>query len=305
MTNDHRFPSALSRYPALGHLSAEAASPTDRPARSPMRATLGTLAAAVTAGLLSIAAPAVCAQSQVASPSASEGLAGGPSQWALGIGVGVRERAYLDADRKVNVLPLLFYENRYVRFAGTSVEGKLVNYSLSPTQRVTGGLLLKYVPEGYKGSDSPALSGMAERKGGFMGGFGLGWQTPLANLGLEWTSDLSSHSKGQRLQLQVDRRFQMGAASFTPRLGAAWMDRKWVDYYYGVRTGEALPGRPAYEGDAGVALEVGMRMDYAIERQHVIFVDLGLTHLPKEATNGPIVERSNLPRVSVGYLYRF
>ncbi len=270
-----------------------------------MRATLATLAGAVTAGVLSIAAPAVCAQSQVASPSASEGLAGGSSQWAVGVGVGVRERAYLDADRKVNALPLLFYENRYVRFAGTTVEGKLLNYSLAPDQRLTGGLLLKWVPEGYKGSDSPALAGMSERKGGLMGGAGLGWQTPVANLGLEWTTDLSSHSKSQRLQLQVDRRFQMGAVSFTPRLGAAWMDRKWVDYYYGVRASEALPGRPAYQGDAGVALEAGLRMDYAIQRQHVIFLDLGVTHLPKEATNSPIVERSNLPRAAVGYLYRF
>lgn len=192
-------------------MNPDTSSPTrDATARSPMRTTLGTLAAAVTAGVLSIAAPAVCAQSQVASPSASEGLAGGSSQWAVGVGVGVRERAYLDADRKVNALPLLFYENRYVRFAGTTVEGKLLNYSLAPDQRLTGGLLLKWVPEGYKGSDSPALAGMSERKGGLMGGAGLGWQTPVANLGLEWTTDLSSHSKGQRLQLQVDRRFQMG-----------------------------------------------------------------------------------------------
>lgn len=304
MMTDHRSHSSLAD-PSLGRSSAEGAAPAGRPARSPLRVTLGTLAGALTAGVLSVVAPAVCAQSQVASPSASEGLAGGQSQWALGIGIGVRERAYLDADRKVNALPLLFYENRYVRFAGTTVEGKLLNHSLSPTQRLTGGLLLKYLPEGYKGSDSPALSGMAERKGGLMGGVGLGWQTPLANLGLEWTRDLSSHSKGQRLQVQVDRRFQMGAASFTPRLGAQWMDRKWVDYYYGVRASEALPGRPAYEGDAGVALEAGLRMDYALQRQHVIFLDLGLTHLPKEATNSPIVERSNLPRVSVGYLYRF
>jgi len=261
-----------------------------------------TITAMLTASAWVAATPA-CAQEQTdASPAASS--AGG-SRWGLGLAAGVRERAYAGADRKFSALPLLFYENDWLRVAGATAEAKLLNYSLSPTQRLTGGLQLKYAADGYKASDSPTLTGMAERKGGLLGGVGLGWQNPIAQVSLEWSSDLSGHSKGQRLQLQVERRFQFGAASLSPRLGAQWMDRKWVDYYYGVRADEVLVGRPAYAGEAGVALEAGLRLDYAIQKRHVVFLDVGVTHLPKEATRSPIVDRSNVPRALVGYLYRF
>jgi MipA family protein len=267
------------------------------------------VAGALAAGVLAVAAPSAWAQAQSATASAAQEGQGSSSssssQWGLGVGVGVTERAYLGADRKVSGLPLIFYENTWVRVAGTTVEAKLLNHAFTSNQRVTGGLLLKYVGDGYKASDSSALAGMAERKGGLMGGAGLTWHNPIAKLSMEWTTDLSDHSKGQRLQVQADRRFQFGLASITPRLGAQWMDRKWVDYYYGVRASEATVNRAAYQADAGVALEAGVRVDYAIQKQHVIFLDLGVTHLPKEATNSPIVDRSNLPRAAVGYLYRF
>ncbi|SEK78944.1 outer membrane protein [Roseateles sp. YR242] len=273
-----------------------------------------TLAALMAAGSCSFLATAASAQSDALTPATQEAAEAGKreapaksggSQWALGLGAGVSERAYAGADRKFTALPLLFYENDWLRFAGATAELKLLNHAFTPTQRLTGGLQVRYAPDGYKASDSSRLTGMAERKGGILGGFGLAWHNPMAQVRLDWSSDLSGHSKGQRLQLQADRRFQLGAASISPRLGAQWMDRKWVDYYYGVRAQEALADRPAYLGEAGVALEAGVRLDYAIQQRHVIFLDVGVTHLPKEVTNSPIVDRSNVPRAMVGYLYRF
>lgn len=242
-------------------------------------------------------------QTQQSAPEAAQ--RDGTSSWALGVGMGVRERAYADADRKFNALPLLFYENNWLRVAGPTVEAKLLNHAFSPTQRITGGLQIKYAPEGYEASDSPRLTGMAERKGGFLGGAGLTWHNPIAKVSLDWSHDISGYSKGQRLELQAERRFQFGMVGLTPRLGAQWMDRKWVDYYYGVRAQEALADRAAYNGEAGVALDAGMRLDYAFMQRHTVFLDLGVTHLPKEVTNSSIVDRSNVPRAAVGYLYRF
>jgi outer membrane protein len=61
----------------------------------------------------------------------------------------------------------------------------------------------------------------------------------------------------------------------------------------------------AYAGQAAVTVEVGLRMDYALNKQHAVFLDLGATRLPDEITSSPIVDRSNSSHVAVGYLYRF
>lgn len=246
------------------------------------------------AAAVTLATPALSAHAQASDenplPEASE------SRLAVGLGVASRQLPYAGADRKTTALPLLYYENRWV---------KLAQHAFTPSQSVTAGLRLKYDGEGYEADDSPRLGGMADRKGGFWGGVMASWRNPVAQLSAEWAADLSGHSKGSKLQLQVDRRFGWGAAGFTPRVQAQWLDRKSVDYYYGVRPEEALPGRAAYAGQAAMLLEAGVRVDYALTARHAVFLDLSATRLPDEIKRSPIVERSNSSRVALGYLYRF
>lgn len=242
------------------------------------------------------------AQAQVfgSAPAAAE-----PDQWALGVAVVSRQQAYAGADPKNNVLPLLFYDNRWLRVAGTSADLKLMRLDLSPTQTLSAGLRVRYDGDGYEADDSPQLAGMAERKAGFWGGAGAQWRTPWAQVSVEWMADLSGNSKGQKLQLGVERRFDWGPLSLTPRVRAQWADRKAVDYYYGVRADEARSGRAAYAGQSAMLVEAGLRMDYSLARHHGVFVDVGVTRLPNEIKDSPIVDRGNLSRVMLGYMYRF
>ncbi len=248
------------------------------------------------AGLLGIASPAF-AQDQPAGA--------GAARWALGAGVSVRQQPYRGAERKTTGLPLLFYENQWVRFAGVGAEFKLFRQDFGDSQAVTGGLKIKYENSGYEADDAPVLRGMEERKGGLWGGAAAAWHNPVANLGVEWLGDMSGHSKGQKAQLQLDRRIGFGALALTPRLQGQWMDRKYVDYYFGVRAAEALPDRAAYAGRSAWATEVGLRVDYALAPQHMLFMDLARTQLPDEIKQSPIVGRSSLSRASAGYMYRF
>lgn len=227
------------------------------------------------------------------------------SRWGLGIGFASQQQPYAGADRKNTVLPLLYYENRWLRFAGAGAEIKLLNYSLAPQQELSGGLRLKYDGSGYEASDSPRLSGMQERKGGFWGGAGVTWRNPVADVSAEWVADLSGHSKGNKLQLQAERRFGFGRVGLTPRVQAQWLDKKYVDYYYGVRADEARADRAAYRGESAMAVEAGVRVDYALAAQHSVFLDLSATALPSKIKDSPLVDRSSLSRVAIGYLYRF
>lgn len=253
------------------------------------------------AGLLCAGSLPAFAQGQPGGDRGGDGAA----RWALGIGIAARQQPYLGAERKTTGLPVLFYENPWVRFAGVGAEFKLFKQDFGDSQAITGGLKIKYEDHGYEADDAPVLRGMEERKGGFWGGAVAAWRNPVANLSVEWLGDLSGHSKGQKAMLQLDRRIGFGALALTPRVQGQWMDRKYVDYYFGVRAAEALPDRAAYSGQSAWATEVGLRVDYALTPQHMLFMDMATTRLPDEIRQSPIVGRSSLSRVFAGYMHRF
>jgi len=222
------------------------------------------------------------------------------SQWAIGIGVGTQNRPYRDADSETRVLPLLIFENRWVRVAGLGAELKLYNdgpFSL--------GLAARYSLSGYESDDAPILNGMDERKGGLWVGPTAGWRTGFGNFTAELLGDASGHSKGTQVKLGVDQPFPMGDFRFTPRLATIWRDAKYVDYYYGVEAHEVHAGRPLYEGRSTTDYELGLRTDYRITPNHSVFLDLSATGFGKAVKDSPLVDRTTQTSVRLGYVYRF
>ena len=256
------------------------------------------LTAAIIATPLAALADEPAGADMSAAPGASSPSS--PSYWGLGLAVGVSQRPYRDDDSKTRVLPLLLYENRWVRVAGTGVDLKLP--SAGP---VSFALRARYAFDGYKPDDAPILNGMDERKASVWLGGAARWHNPVVDVSAEWLGDVSSHSKGQQFKLVLDRSFRAGAFEFTPRLGATWLDRKYVDYYYGVTASEATPARPFYEGDATVNAEVGLRTVYNLAPRHALSLDVSTTRLGGAIQDSPLVERRSLSSVRFGYVYRF
>jgi outer membrane scaffolding protein for murein synthesis (MipA/OmpV family) len=234
----------------------------------------------------------------LSSRAADEPAAG--AQWGLGLVVGVSQRPYRDADNQTRALPLLSYENRWVRIAGPGIDLKL-----PPAGPVSFALRARYAFDGYDEDDAPILAGMAERKSSFWLGGAAKWRTGIVDLSAEWLHDASSHSKGQPFKLQLDRSFRTGAFEFTPRVAATWLDRKYVDYYYGVTAPEVTAGRPFYEGNATVNAELGLRTVYGLAPRHALSLDVSTTRLGAGITDSPLVERRNVSSVRFGYIYRF
>jgi len=164
----------------------------------------------------------------------SGGQAGGTS-WGLGLGLGYERSAYRAFDDKARLLPVLMYESCWISVAGPGLDLKL----LPETGPWSLRLRSRYGFEGYEAKDSPQLAGMAERKGGVWLGGALGWQGGLGRVSAELLGDASGHSKGRQLRLQWERRHAFGRVDLTPRVAAVSLDRRYVDYYYGVRAGEA------------------------------------------------------------------
>ncbi|HET6828002.1 MAG TPA: MipA/OmpV family protein, partial [Ramlibacter sp.] len=226
--------------------------------------------------------------------------------WGLGLAAVSKQKAYRGFDRETNLLPLVEFENQYVRVFGPGLRVKLPGLHISETQRLNFSLVGKYDFSGYEADDSPFLAGMRERKGGFWAGARAEWQTSVAKLSTEWTADTSGHSKGQMLSLGIEKTWRFGQhVMLTPRVVAVWQDRKYVDYYYGVRADEVRPGRAVYRGESAVNAEVGLRGVYTFDRNHSVFLDVGATRLASEIRNSPLASRSSENTLLLGYVYRF
>lgn len=235
--------------------------------------------------------------------AASPALAQEPqatSQWAIGIGAGTQSQPYRGADHDTRVLPLLIYENRWVRVAGLGADLKL--YNDGP---FSAGLAARYSLFGYEGDDAPILNGMDERKGSLWVGPTAMWRAGFANFSAELLGDASGHSKGTQVKLGVDRPFPVGDFRFTPRLAAIWRDAKYVDYYYGVEAHEVRADRPLYEGRSTTDYELGLRTDYRITPNHSVFLDLGATGFGQAVKDSPLVDKTTQTSVRLGYVYRF
>jgi MipA family protein len=209
-------------------------------------------------------------------------------------------------DRETKALPMISYENRYVKLGGPNLELKLPGMELSESQRLNFGLVTKlFDGAGYEASDSPALTGMAERKSSVWFGAKMEWENSLADVKLEWLG-ASGNSKGQRLGLGLERKIMLSPSlMLIPQVGVEWVDKKYVDYYYGVRASEATVGRAAYTGKAAVNPEISLTGIYRFDRHHSMMLNVGVRSLGKEIKDSPIVGRSTENRLMLGYKYSF
>lgn len=229
------------------------------------------------------------------------------STWGLGLGVSSSLQPYKGVDRETRAVPMLQYENQYIRLMGPGVEVKLPSLVISPTQKVKFGLVVKgAMSGGYEASDSPFLAGMAERKNGVWVGGKAEWENELVNVTAEVKSDASGDSKGNVFSLGLEKSWRFGKQfMLSPRIGANRYDKKYVDYYYGVLANEVRINRPAYVGQAAVTTEVGLRGIYMYDRNHSVMMNISATSLPDEIKKSPLVNRSSTNSVFMGYMYRF
>ena len=222
------------------------------------------------------------------------------SQWGLGIAAAVTQKPYRGVERKTTGLPLISYESNWA-----SVTLPRADLKLYSGDSLSLRLRARFAGDGYDAGDSPFLSGMEDRKASLWLGGAAIWRTDIATFTGELLGDTMGNSKGTRLKLQADRRFAAGSFGFTPRVAMEWLDRKYVDYYYGVQPDEVRADRALYEGQSTANLEVGLRLDYSPSRNHSVFVDVGATRVGKGIKDSTLVDRAGQAAVSAGYLYRF
>ena len=223
------------------------------------------------------------------------------SHWGLGLGVGAAQKAYRDIDSDTLVLPIIIYDSKWI-----GVHGGTLSLKLPSAGPVSFALSADFSNDGYEASDSDFLEGMDEREDNFWVGATVKWQNSIAEVSATWSTDVPGNSEGQKFAVSAEHAFERGNFEFAPRLGAVWLDDKYVDYYYGVRAHEVTPDRAFYAPEATVNFEVGLRTTYKLpSRKSSVFLDLSAHSLGDEIKDSPIVDGSTESRVFVGYVHMF
>ena len=224
------------------------------------------------------------------------------SKWGLGVGASLKHSPYKGIGSDNSYLPLISYENKYVKLFGNALDVKLpsqgpIDFSIHA--KVALG-------EGYQVSKSAYLSGMETRKGSLYLGGTSTLHAGFSDLSLEYLKDVSGNSKGSQLKLGIehsfsfDRRYQV-----TPHASVTSLDSKYVDYYFGVKASEATAARPEYTGKSTTESEFGVRFGYMVTPHQRLLLDVSDTHWGSGISRSPLVQKTSTPGFLVGYLYTF
>ena len=218
----------------------------------------------------------------------------------LGAAAAVESKPYRGEGTKTDPIPLISYENRWIRLLGPNLDFKFTPGPLSLAAR------LNYeFDSGYKASDASNLKGMAERKPGLWAGPAVKWHNELADITASYLFDATNDSKGQKATLAVEHSFRFGNFEWVPIVSVTELNHKYVDYYYGVRATEATATRAAYKGKSATNFDAAFRTSYLFANKHLVFMQLGVTQLGSAVKDSPIVGRSVEPHMWLGYIYRF
>lgn len=176
-----------------------------------------------------------------------------PEGFLYGIGLAVEREIYKDYDRRVILLPVIGYRGEKL-----TVFGPFVRYELLKSGAVEFSIQASPRFDGFDESDSDIFEGMDERK--FSMDLGLGieyakndWKFELSSL-----HDVLGRSNGTELSAGISKVFRNGSLFIEPGIGFSYLDRRHVDYYYGVSANEVTSFRPGFEGDDAVNTNIGI-----------------------------------------------
>lgn len=208
-----------------------------------------------------------------------------------------------DDDEQWAAAPLVIYEGEHFFFRGTSTGWKFINQDdFEFDVRVEARL------DGYDSHDSNALRGMDDRDPSVDGGLGMTWRPGGGPLSFDLVAvgDLGDKSDGY--EVRAGGSYVVHNGSWATRLGAfvVYDSDDMVDYYYGVKQSEAIPGRPAYSPDGEAIFRVQALTAYRFsESRWMAYFGGRYDFLGDEITDSPIVGDDYQYILMTGFTYTF
>ena len=217
----------------------------------------------------------------------------------LGLATRMEQSLYRDGGTRFDLVPLYLYEGDILYLHPYRIGLKFDN---KPEARFD--VFLSHRFEGYPYDRIPAsLAGMEGRDPGMDLGASYQRRGPWGNAYIEYLQDVSANSHGSEVRLGYGYEWRSGRLRLMPTAMFAARSAKLNDHYYGVRPGEAAPGRPAYDAGSGVNLSIGLYTSYELSRRWRLLAGATATRWSEGVRHSPIVDERAMYAGFLGLVY--
>jgi outer membrane scaffolding protein for murein synthesis (MipA/OmpV family) len=203
-------------------------------------------------------------------------------------------------DWKTDLIPLVLYNGKYIFFRGTAAGIHVVNRDAIELNLLARARLHRLDP-----GESEFFEGLEAREQSLDGGAEIRLRGKWGELQSAWLTDTLGRHKGESAELSYRYRFDYGRLSLTPFISWEWYDDDLTNYYFGVSSDEAEPGRPEYTPGSSNWISVGLNTSYALNDRTTFFANMGFGDVDSAVKNSPIVDARNRAAFYVGGAYVF
>lgn len=222
------------------------------------------------------------------------------SKMNLGIGVAYRNNIYKGADDTAIPIPLIFFER-----GDFYIKGVVAGYRIFKQDRLSLHLIAQWRFDGYEEDDSDYLDGMGDHYMNFEGGLALTYSDGWGLMRLSFVNDLCDKHNGQEFAFSYSKEFTKDRWSFLPTAGILWDSSDMTDYFYGVESKYARPGRPAYSVGEAWNPFLGLLTNYQFNEKWSAMASLRYEFLDNEIADSPIVSDDYKLSIIAGLMYNF
>lgn len=228
---------------------------------------------------------------------------------AIGMALRYEQSPYLDqdstvsqySDYSVDVLPLYYYQGKYLSVSGTEAGITLLN-----TEHLTAKALMAYRFNRLENQSSGALKGLDEREQTLEGGVSVMLKGAWGSLEGRYLRDLQDNHDGSEWALRYQYLWQTGRWRIAPFVSLLGQDENFSDYYYGVDGHETSllgAGLSPYQAEADTAWRAGLRTTYRWTDRFSVFANVSATVLSDSASESPIVDKEATAQFLAGMIY--
>lgn len=223
----------------------------------------------------------------------------------VGLGAYYQSQPYKDTDAIIVPSPVVFFDNSlfYVRWSQVGV------YFLGDKQEdYAWGFSLTAQPRtyGYKASDSKYLTGMDTRKNTIEGGLAFSAKYKKSFLEVMLLTDILDRYDSWIVKTELGDEYKLGDFTLYPSVIIIYQSKKFVDYYYGVKESEvATSGYSAYHPNGGFQLGAQTYVDYPINEDFSILLNLRVDKISNDAADSPLVDQDYIYSGLVSLIYTF
>ncbi|MBB3169397.1 MipA/OmpV family protein [Simiduia aestuariiviva] len=226
-------------------------------------------------------------------PNATQGV------WAAGLTARAQTSPYISESARADFLPELYYQGEQWYLAGTRAGWK---------REINDGLMLdafsRYRFGGYTEDQASELDGM-RRTGTLEAGVELSQPTAVGEWRIGASADTLNRHQGWSAHVEWRTDWQWQDWTLIPSVAVEYDNAEVNDYFYGVRSAEAQPDRPAYEADASTQLRFGIEAWTRLGRSHLLGLGVSHTRLSDTIADSPIVDSDQRTELSLNYRYEF